>query len=172
MSVMLAFGWASIMLLVGVVLRAKIPFLRSMLVPASVVGGILGLILVNILISANVNVAVGADTNMFNELVGQIFTISFISICLTSTPKSKENSAKNTVKGAWCLGIIWCLLYALTPIISTGIVALFGKDAGMNPIYGMLIQFAFCQGPGQSQTYGTIFEQYGWDNAAMFDQKN
>ncbi|MDE6699860.1 MAG: sodium:glutamate symporter, partial [Acetatifactor sp.] len=33
-------------------------------------------------------------------------------------------------------------------------------------IYGMLIQFAFCQGPGQSAAYGAIFEQFGWSNAS------
>ena len=31
----------------------------------------------------------------------------------------------------------------------------------------MLIQFAFCQGPGQSAAYGAIFEQYGWSNASV-----
>lgn len=36
----------------------------------------------------------------------------------------------------------------------------------MNVMYGMLIQFAFCQGPGQSAAYGAIFEQYGWENAS------
>ena len=65
------------------------------------------------------------------------------------------------------MGLIWCLLYALTPILATGIVALLGEASEMNVIYGMLIPFAFCQGPGQAAAYGTIFEQYGWDNATM-----
>ena len=37
-SFMFAFGWASTMLMLGVLLRAKIPAFRSMLVPASVIG--------------------------------------------------------------------------------------------------------------------------------------
>lgn len=45
MSFMMAFGWASIMLLIGVFLRAKIPVLKNMLVPASVIAGVLGFFL-------------------------------------------------------------------------------------------------------------------------------
>lgn len=165
MNAMLAFGWASIMLLIGVFLRAKISIFRNMLVPASVIGGIIGFIFVNVI--GEVRTSIGVDTNMFNALVSQIFTISFISIGLTSTPRTESNSAKNTVKGAWALGVIWCLLYALTPLIGFGIVMLIGKFSNMDAIYGMLIQFAFCQGPGQSVAYGAIFEQYGWGNASM-----
>ena len=36
-SFMIAFGLASIMLCIGTFLRAKIPFFRNMLVPASVI---------------------------------------------------------------------------------------------------------------------------------------
>jgi len=165
MNVMLAFGWSSIMLLIGVLLRAKIPFLQRMLVPASVLGGIIGFVFINTI--GGIGNRIGFDIGIFNVLVSQIFTISFISIGLTSTPPNESNSAKNTVKGTWALGIVWCLLYALTPLIGTGTVALVGNFCNMNPIYGMLIQFGFCQGPGQSATYGAIFEQYGWTNASM-----
>lgn len=165
MNVMLAFGWASIMLLVGVLLRAKIPFLRKMLVPASVLGGIIGFLFINAF--GGIKNRIGVDIEIFNVLVNQIFTISFISIGLTSAPQNKSNSAKNTVKGTWALGIVWCLLYALTPLLGLGIVAVIGKFCYMSPIYGMLIQFGFCQGPGQSASYGAIFEQYGWTNASM-----
>ena len=43
-SFLIAFGIASIMLCIGTLLRAKIGFLRNMLVPSSVIAGILGLI--------------------------------------------------------------------------------------------------------------------------------
>ncbi len=165
MNVMLAFGWASLMLLIGFLFRAKIPFLKSMLVPSSVIGGIIGLIIINEV--GNMGVSIGLNPDMFNELVSQIFTISFISICLTSTSKNEMNSTRNTAKGIWGLGLVWCILYALTPLIGMGVVALIGKQYNMDLIYGLLIPFAFCQGPGQSATFGAIFEQYGWSYAAM-----
>ena len=45
-SFMIAFGLASIALCIGVFLRARIPFLRNMLVPSSVIAGIIGVIFI------------------------------------------------------------------------------------------------------------------------------
>lgn len=148
----------------GVLLRAKIPFLRNMLVPASVIAGILGLIFMNVM--DGFDISVGTDYDTFTTIVNNLFTVSFISISLTSTPKGEGNSAKNTVHGAIGMGLVWCLLYGLTPIIASGIIALIGSSVNMDSIYGMLVQFAFCQGPGQSASFGALFESYGWENAS------
>ena len=45
MDFMTAFGLASIMLCIGMVLRAKIVFFKRLLVPASVIGGMTGMLL-------------------------------------------------------------------------------------------------------------------------------
>lgn len=37
----------------------------------------------------------------------------------------------------------------------------------MDSIYGTLIPFAFAQGPGQASAFGTVYESFGWENAAM-----
>lgn len=163
MSFMLAFGFASVMLCLGMFLRARVPFLRNMLVPASVVGGILGFVFMNVCSSLGIDL--GTDADMYTAIVNDLFTVSFISISLTSSPK-EGGGAKEVIKGAVGMGLVWCLLYALTPLVATGLVAVFGGAFGMNVMYGMLIQFAFCQGPGQSAAYGAIFEQYGWENAS------
>ncbi len=164
MSFMMAFGWASIMLCIGMILRARIPAFRNMLVPTSVIAGILGIIFMNVTMETGIEV--GTDMEMFTSVVNHLFTVSFISISLTSTPKGENSSAKNVVKGSVSMGLVWCLLYALTPLIATGVLYLMGDVTDMTPGYGMLIQFAFCQGPGQSAAYGAIFEQYGWSNAS------
>lgn len=165
MSFMMAFGLASIMLCIGMILRAKISLFKNMLVPASVIGGITGFVFMNILSALDFDI--GTDVEMFTTIVNNLFTVSFISISLTSAPSENGNSAKSVIKGAVGLGLVWCLLYAVTPVVALIIVYLFGNHAGIDPIYGMLVQFAFCQGPGQAAGYGAIFEQYGWENAAM-----
>lgn len=165
MNFMMAFGWASVMLCLGVFLRAKVSFLRNMLVPASVIAGLLGAVFMNVF--AATGISVGTDADMFTNIVNNLFTVSFISISLTSTPKNENSSAKSVAQGAIGLGLIWCLLYALTPMIGAAVVYLLGSGFEMDAIYGMLIQFAFCQGPGQSAAYGAIFEQFGWENSAM-----
>ncbi len=164
MSFMMAFGWASVMLCIGIFLRAKVAFLRNMLVPASVVGGVVGIGFMNIISCLEIDI--GTSVSMFTDIVNNLFTISFISISLGSTSKEKNN-AQNVMRGAFGMGIVWCLLYAITPIVASAVVYIMSGYSGMDAIYGMLIQFAFCQGPGQSSAYGAIFEQYGWENATM-----
>lgn len=164
MNFMMAFGLSSVMLCLGMFLRAKISILRKMLVPSSVIGGVLGIIFMN---SVSVmGIDIGTNSQMYTEIVNNLFTISFISISLTSTPK-ENNSAKEVMRGALGLGLVSCLLYALTPIVATVLIGILGTNTKMDAIYGMLVQFAFCQGPGQSAAYGAIFEQYGWNNASM-----
>ena len=164
-SFLVAFGLASIALCIGTFLRAKIPFLRNMLVPASVIAGILGMIFMNVAASCKLNI--GTDAEMFGEIVNNLFTISFISICLTGAADDQESTPKNIFKGALGMGTIWCLLYALTPLVGMLIIGAIGGGFSMDTIYGSLIPFAFTQGPGQAAAYGTIYESFGWKNAAM-----
>lgn len=163
-SFMMAFGWASIMLIAGTLLRAKIGFLRNMLVPASVIGGILGLFFINLM--SSLEISVGTDISMFTEIVNNLFTVSFISISLTSTPK-ENGKVKDVLQGALGMGIVWCLLYTLTPVVGAGIISLVGKQFGMSSVYGTLIPFAYAQGPGQAASFGAIYESYGYENAGM-----
>lgn len=149
MSFMMAFGLSSVMLCLGILLRAKVVLFRKMLVPASVIGGIIGILFMNIMEGAGIDI--GTDSNMFTDIVNNLFTISFISISLTGTPKDTSNTAKEVMKGALGLGMVWCLLYALTPVIATLIIGLVGSRVEMDAIYGTLIQFAFCQDQDNQQ---------------------
>ena len=163
-SFMVAFGLASIMLCIGTLLRAKIGFLRNMLVPASVIAGLIGVVFMNLVTHFDINI--GTDANMYTDIVNNLFTVSFISICLTGS-SGEEGTAKNIMKGAVGMGIVWCLLYALTPLVGMLIVGGLGKGFDMDIIYGSMIPFAFTQGPGQAAAYGAVYESFGWENAAM-----
>ncbi|MBT6502033.1 MAG: hypothetical protein HOK67_19285 [Deltaproteobacteria bacterium] len=48
MPLLVGIGWLSLMLLTGVVLRAKVGFLQKYLFPASLIGGVLGFIVINV----------------------------------------------------------------------------------------------------------------------------
>lgn len=163
-SFMIAFGLASVMLCLGTFLRAKVSFLKNMLVPASVVAGIIGLVLMNLAAGAGFNI--GTDANMYTEIVNHLFTVSFISIALTGS-SDNGGAAKEIFKGALGMGTIWCFLYSITPLAGMLVLMTIGKGFNMDYIYGSLIQFGFAQGPGQAVAYGTLYEQYGWENAAM-----
>lgn len=163
-NIMIALAFASIMLLFGMILRAKVKLFRKMLVPASVLAGVLGFTLLNL------HVFDGLTSDTFTKIVNELFTLSFISIGLTSVGKKdgkKENTAKSVMKGTLGMGTIWCILYALTPLLGGLILQWIGPMFDMSPMYGLLIPFGFAQGPGQAATFGGLFEQYGFENAAM-----
>ena len=171
-SVVIAFGVASVMLCLGMVIRAKVPFFRHMLMPTSVIGGLVGLILMNTLF-AKVNFG-GMTTTDFSNIVDVFFVMSFISIGLTGKKKNKkaentkEKKRSGAVRGAMGMALIWCILYAVQPLVGIITTSIVGKALGMDSMYGILIPFAFCQGPGQASTYGRLFEQtYGYANAEM-----
>ncbi len=183
-SVVVAFGLASVMLCLGMIIRAKVPFFRHMLMPTSVIGGIIGFLLMNLVLT-KVNVG-GVSVKDFSNIVDVFFVMSFISIGLTGSKKKKKqkqaqpiqadsgNGKKKAekgsgmVRGAIGMALIWCILYALQPLVGILIASSVGKAFHMDAMYGILIPFAFCQGPGQASTYGRLFENtYGYANAEM-----
>lgn len=174
-SVVVAFGFASVMLCIGMAVRAKIKPFQRMLMPVSVIGGILGFILMNLVLS---KYPVGGVTVAdFSNIVDVFFVMSFISIGLTGSKKKKEKKpeegkgkkkSSGPVRGAMGMALIWCMLYAIQPLAGILVVAGVGKLFHMDAMYGILIPFAFCQGPGQASTYGRLFEYtYGFQNAEM-----
>lgn len=173
-SIVVAFGIASVMLCFGMFLRGKCKLFQRMLMPVSVIGGVLGLLFMNLVLT-RVDIG-GVTVKDFSSIVDVFFTMSFISIGLTGgKKKSKKTAVKEEKKksgssasGAMGMALIWCMLYAITPVAGILIVSLIGGAFDMDPMYGILIPFAFCQGPGQSSTYGKLFEgTYGFENAEM-----
>ena len=166
---MLSLAIIGVMLCIGMLLRAKIPFIGKMLIPASVIGGIIGFMFMNVIEPVT---PLNLDCGTFGDLVDTMFVLSFISIGLTGSQKAKKEAdgTKQTgpVLGGTGMGIIWCFLYGLTPVIGGILIFIIGRAVGMSGWYGILIPFGFCQGPGQASTYGRLFENvYGFENAEM-----
>ena len=158
------FGWLGAMLIVGMVLRAKIPILRNMLMPSCVIGGTIGFFLINFGV-------LNLDVNLFSAIAAQLFTLSFISIGLTAPDKASDGKkqAKEIVTGSLGIGMAWCILFILQTILGCAVFQGWKLlDAnGIDPVYGMLLARAYAQGPGQAAANGLIFESFGWENATM-----
>ena len=158
MTLMISIAWIGVMILIGALLRAVIKPLGNMLVPACVTGGIIGFILMN----TGILTSLGVDFDTLNSIVTNLFTITFISMGLTATPKEEGvSTGKETFKGSMVLGLTWNILYALQPLFGFLTLMLIGGFFGMSANYGLQIPFAFCQGPGQSITFGGQIEAGG-----------
>lgn len=159
-----AFALMALMLVIGGVLRRHLPFLQNSLVPASILGGALGFILLAF------DLLPGYSPNDFNSLTFHFFTLSFMSLCLTGSSKDKSLSGESIVKGGIWLTLIWTASLGLQALIGYGLIYAYDAVTGsqVGPMLGALIAHGFTQGPGQALTYGGIWENdYGIVNASQ-----
>ena len=169
MSTLIAVGWIAVMLLIGVILKGHLKFLRNMLVPASVIAGVIGLVIANTIgfwAGESGGDIFRIESSTFSAIVTQLFTLSFISIGLVGIQKSGGGSTpKSIFRGTMGMGIVWVILYTLTAALGAVILLGIGGVFDIGAVYGLLVPFAFCQGPGQAATFGAIFESYGIPDA-------
>lgn len=158
----LTFAFLACMLLVGTVLRANVGFLRNALVPASLIGGLLGFILISL------GLAYGYESADFNVFTFHFFTLSFMSLVLARGEKTTGN--KVVAGGSW-LSLVWVMslvlqaLIGLTVIVGYNMVA----DDKLSEYLGLLVTHGFTQGPGQALALGGIWEhEMGITHAVNF----
>lgn len=150
------------MLLVGVVLRAWIPFFQKLLFPACLIGGLLGLVLINLgVISLNVEVIKAFAYHFFN--------ISFISVGLTppELKEKKQSKEKKIFKGSLWMALVQAVTFPMQAIIGSVVVLFFilgGKT--LFKTFGFLLPLAFNEGPGQALSFGRVWETSGFSDAS------
>jgi ESS family glutamate:Na+ symporter len=159
---MLAFGGLAAMLLAGVLLRARVPLVQRYLIPSCMIGGILGLILLNLdLISISVS--------KLETFAYHFFNISFISVGLTDaqTRKSPSNSRGGAFKGPLWMALTQSAVFPLQAIVG-GIFVIFLGVIGLElfPTFGFFAPLGFNEGPGQALSFGKVWEGMGFQHAA------
>ncbi|MFH2130765.1 MAG: sodium/glutamate symporter [bacterium] len=150
------FGWLAVMLILGVILRAKIGFFQKYLFPASIIGGIIGFILISV---GWCNIT----HETFTLFAIHLFTLNFISIGLTGfedTKRTAGSSIQKTIfRGMLWMACLWAALYSLQGLISVGL--LFVTNTFSTPIYegiGYLVPSGFAQGPGQAVALASVWQ--------------
>jgi ESS family glutamate:Na+ symporter len=158
---MLLFGSLAAMLLLGVLLRAKIPFFQNYLIPSCLIGGILGLLLLNIgLLPFSVS---NLETFAYH-----FFNISFISVGLTrdDNQKSTKRKEKGFLKGPLWMALTQTAIFPLQAIVGGILVILFGlMGVELFPTFGFFAPLGFEEGPGQALSIGKVWEGFGFEYA-------
>lgn len=150
------FGIISMLLLVGMFLRAKVGIFQRSFMPASIIAGILGLIL-----GKN-----GFDILPFSDFIGSypsiLIAVVFAALPL-STPKFKWSEMFDKVGRLWSYSqimmlLMWGggLLFALILL-----VPLFDVHNG----FGLLLAAGFVGGHGTAAAIGDAFQSQGWEEA-------
>ncbi len=160
----IAFAFLASMLLVGTIARARIGWLRSALIPASLVGGVVGFALITL------DWSFGFVSEDFTAFTFHFFTLSFMSLCLTGSdgPHTRDRSI---VGGGLWLSVIWVMSLVMQALIGLLVIVLYNAaTAGQLSVFlGMIVTHGFTQGPGQAVAFGEIWQNnYGIKDAMSF----
>ena len=160
----IAFAFMVSMILAGVILRARITFLQNNLVPASLIGGVLGFALVSS------GLSFGFESTHFTSFAFHFFTLSFMSLVLTGAPPKGPDDRSIVPGGLW-LAIIWVMSLVLQGLVGLAVILLFNQVSGgeLSHLLGMIATHGFTQGPGQALALGSIWEnELGVTHAIRF----
>ncbi len=158
----LAFGSMSIFLLIGILLRAKVKFFQTFLIPSCITGGALGMIVLNTGI-------LPFKAEMFETFAYHLFIISFISIGLTHSGNENETKeqTRSILKGATWMAMIEGVAISIQAIIGCLLVYMFAwLGTELFPTFGLFLPLGFTEGPGQALSFGKTWEAHGFDGAA------
>ena len=160
-------------LLVGNVLKKSTPFLQDSLIPTSVIGG--GILIVIAAIYKAITGDVMFDTAIFGgKGTETLEIITYHTLALgfiASAFKTSENKlTKQRSVEIFNTGITTVATYLLQAIVGFGITlvfALFVSD--FFAAAGVLLPFGYGQGTGQALNYGNIYEtQFGFEGGKSF----
>jgi len=161
MSYFLALGFIGVCIYFGVLLRYRIRFFQKFLIPSCMVGGIAGMILMNLKL-------IPLEVELFQAIAFHFFIISFITIGLTPQLKvpGQKGRGKQIARGAIWMGLMNGGSMASQALIGCLLVLFFGV-VGINfPLqFGLFLPLGYTQGPGQALAIGKVWEAAGLTNA-------
>ena len=164
----LAFSFMVFVIWLGALLRRRFRLLQLSLLPASIIGGLLGFALLNF---------GWAPSNQASEdfvvFAFHFFTLSFMSLALTRETGLDTGVRFRLVKnlGALWLSVAWTVSLAMQALVGLLGISLANhfSDETLPQSLGILVTHGFTQGPGQALAMGSIWEeQYSIENAVNF----
>ncbi len=160
-------------LLVANIIKKGIPFLRNSLIPTSVLGGVLLLIISAIYKAVTGDVMF--DTDMFNgngmntlEIITyHALALGFIASAFKTTGGKLTKQRTTEIFNTGVTTVATYLIQAIVGFGITIIAALIVTD--FFAAAGVLVPFGYGQGTGQALNYGTIYEnEFGFTGGKSF----
>lgn len=160
-------------LLIANALKKEIPFLRNSLIPTSVLGGLI------LLVIAEVYGAITGKPFFNEEFFGGngysvLETITYHALALgfiaSSFKTSDKKLDKKRVTEVFDTGATTVSTYLIQAVFGLGITLIASLIiTGFFPAAGVLLPFGYGQGTGQALNYGTIYEtEYGFVGGKSF----
>ena len=157
MNAITIFVAMSVLLILGKVVRVQLPILQKLYLPSSVIGGVIGLVIINAFPEALPAEVVGDMRKMPGFLINIIFATLFLG---AGVPKVKDLAgavlpqltlAQIVVWGQYAVGIGICG-FLLMPLF------------GVHPAFGNLLELGFEGGHGTVGGMSQAFVSKGWED--------
>lgn len=148
-----ALCWIGMLLMLGTLIRAKVPLFQKLLFPSSLIGGLIGFVLINLdLVGMPTSTGWKDITpNIFSMITFHLFAFGFVGIGLLQT--KKPASGKVVMRGALWIALVFGMTFSVQALIGKG-VSCCGRicsGARLETVNGYLLGAGFTQGPGQTQ---------------------
>lgn len=155
-----ALCWIGMLLMLGTLIRAKVPLFQKLLFPSSLIGGLIGFVLINLdLVGMPTSTGWKDITpNIFSMITFHLFAFGFVGIGLLQT--KKPASGKVVMRGALWIALVFGMTFSVQALIGKGVFVLWQDLFGgtFETVNGYLLGADFTQGPGQTQAYATIWQ--------------
>ena len=159
-------------LLLGNVIKKSIPFLRNSLIPVSVIGGLILLIVAEVYRAISgkpfFDAAIfgGNGYEILEVITYHCLALGFIASTLKTSKNKVTKKRAGEVFNAGVTTVSTYLIQAIFGLAITMIAALIIAD--FFPAAGVLLPFGYGQGTGQALNYGAIYEKLGFVGGKSF----
>lgn len=149
----------AIALLLGNIIRRKVPFMRKSLIPSALIGGTIILLLK----------LIPAVNDFINEETMEILTYHCLAVGFIAMALRKRDKNSVSTKTVLESGVLQGGVYVLQAMLGLAVTIVLYFACGFFAGGGVLLALGFGQGTGQALNYGNIFEnEYGFEGGATF----
>ncbi len=151
-------------MLVANILRRKVSFIRKSLIPSSVLGGFI--VLLVSFIYTQITSKPLIETSMLEALTYHGLGLGFVAVTLVETEKDRDNGRQRDVFNTGLTTVASYLIQAVSGLFIT--IVLFYL-IGSFFASGIILPLGYGQGPGQAFNWGSNYEKlYGFENGTSF----
>ncbi len=167
------FALLLVSLLAAQVLKNSVKFLHASLIPTSVLGGAILLVISGIYLAVtgdnifNTAFFGGNGANTLETITYHTLALGFIASALKTTEGKLTRQRTTEIFNTGVTTVATYLLQGVVGMVITLIAALVVKS--FFPAAGLLLPFGYGQGTGQALNYGNIYEtEFGFDGGKSF----
>ncbi|MBR6585384.1 MAG: hypothetical protein IKK69_06810 [Firmicutes bacterium] len=160
-------------MLVANMIKRSLPVLKNSLIPTSVLGGLL-LLIISIIYEAVTEVPLFNTAVFGGNGLATLEVITYHSLALgfiaSAFKPARGKMSKQRTTEIFNTGVTTVATYLIQAIVGMGVTIIAAMVLnGFFEAAGILLPFGFGQGTGQALNYGTIYEtQFGFDGGKSF----